>query len=247
MASLRASGGGDNPADRISAAILDVAHGEGALMAVRHACDACASAMGTGAVGLYVDGALGVLEPVHATDPVSGHLVDSQVVVGEGPATDVLATGAPVLAPDLADSLARWPAFAPAALEAGVSAVFAFPLVMGTVLVGALEIHRADKGGLSIDEVADALWFADATTLMLLDSDQYDGPTEDPDWFGVAWAVVHQAVGKVSVQLHADLTEAFARMRAHTYLAGISLSEVAGDVIANRLRFTPDVGGNWIR
>jgi hypothetical protein len=44
----------------------------------------------------------------------------------------------------------------------------------------------------------------------------------------------------VSVQLDSDLTAAFLRLRAHAYLAGRRLSQVASDVVERRLRFDPD-------
>jgi hypothetical protein len=44
----------------------------------------------------------------------------------------------------------------------------------------------------------------------------------------------------VSVQLDSDLTVAFLRLRAHAYLTGCRLSQVARDVVERRLRFEPD-------
>jgi hypothetical protein len=42
------------------------------------------------------------------------------------------------------------------------------------------------------------------------------------------------------VQLDSDLTAAFLRLRAHAYLTGRRLSQVASDVVDRRLRFDPD-------
>jgi hypothetical protein len=42
------------------------------------------------------------------------------------------------------------------------------------------------------------------------------------------------------VQLNSDLTVAFLRLRAHAYLTGRHLSQVAGDVVERRLRFDPE-------
>jgi hypothetical protein len=51
-------------------------------------------------------------------------------------------------------------------------------------------------------------------------------------------ADVHQASGMVSVQLGASVADALVRLRAHAYAEGRALSDVAGDVIAGRLRLS---------
>lgn len=56
-----------------------------------------------------------------------------------------------------------------------------------------------------------------------------DLPHSEPDR---RWAVVYQATGMVSVQLGTDLGEVFPRLRAHAYLSGLRLAEVATDVCA---------------
>ena len=54
------------------------------------------------------------------TNPVSEQLAELQLMLGEGPCHDVLASAAPVLAADLGDaeSVRRWPGFTPAARRA---------------------------------------------------------------------------------------------------------------------------------
>jgi hypothetical protein len=167
-------------------------------------------------------------------------------MLGEGPGTDALGHDHPVLVPALGSdaSVQRWPAFAPAALAVGVSAAFAFPLVMGAISAGALEIHRDQEGTLSADELTEALLFADAALPRVLDhlrgSDTVDGAELPSGRFEYRWAQVHQATGMISVQLNSDLTTAFLRLRAHAYLTGRRLSQVANDVVTRRLRFDPD-------
>jgi hypothetical protein len=49
----------------------------------------------------------------------------------------------------------------------------------------------------------------------------------------------------VSVQLGVTAAIALVRLRAHAYANGRRLREVAGDVVARRMRFDPDPdGGN---
>ncbi|MCX5200987.1 ANTAR domain-containing protein [Streptomyces sp. NBC_00237] len=113
------------------------------------------------------DGAPG--EPVWFSGATGAALEDLQFTVGQGPALDVQATGALVLDGDL-DQVPweRWPAFLPAAADLGVRAVFALPLQIGAIRLGVLTLYRAAPGGLSEQELRDALVFRDTLTLALL-------------------------------------------------------------------------------
>ncbi|MDT7713158.1 MAG: hypothetical protein QOG46_1852 [Pseudonocardiales bacterium] len=235
-----------DPAIRVTAAINEVASAEGVPVAIHHVCVACAEAVKASGVGLYLIGDLGLCEPLYVTNPMSEQVAELQVMLGEGPGTEALGEDHPVLAPALGSdaSVLRWPAFAPAAIAAGVSAAFAFPLVMGAIVVGGLEIHRSRYGELSAAELAEALLFADAALPRVLDHLSGPGPTDGlslpMSGFEYRWAVVHQATGMVSVQLNTDLTVAFLRLRAHAYLTGRRMAQVASDVVERRLRFDPD-------
>jgi hypothetical protein len=99
---------------------------------------------------------------LYVTSAVSELVAELQLTLGQGPGTEALVDDHPVLVPALGSdpSVRRWPAFAPAAVAAGVSAVFAFPLVMGAIAVGVLKgapvpLERQDSTvdqGLSWDE-----------------------------------------------------------------------------------------------
>jgi hypothetical protein len=95
------------------------------------AADACTAAVAEVEVtGAWLSAARGV-EASHlmqATDAVSEHPAELHLTLGEGLSLDASASGGPVLAPDLGtrEAAGRWPAFAPAALQAGGAAVLAF-------------------------------------------------------------------------------------------------------------------------
>ena len=78
--------------------------------------------------------------------------------------------GSPMLVPDLAPLTERWPGFAPAAVDAGARALFAFPLQAGAIRAGMLLLYRAQPGPLTPQQLADALVFADIALQLLLDS-----------------------------------------------------------------------------
>ncbi|MEY9904618.1 hypothetical protein ABIA35_000834 [Catenulispora sp. MAP12-49] len=186
-------------------------------------------------------------EPAWGGGAVGTELEDLQFALGEGPSRDAAATGVPVLTPDLAAALARWPAFAPAAIDLGARAVFVFPLRIGAIGVGTMLAHRSAPGPLTPGQVTDSLALADAVTLALLhrrwpapEGTGRPGPgSAQPVTYR---AEVHQATGMASVQLGVSLAEALVRLRAHAWAEDRLLTDVAADVVARRLRFgEPDL------
>jgi hypothetical protein len=187
---------------------------------------------------------------MQVTDEVSRHLAELQLTLGEGPLFDASVSGGPVLASDLADgdAWARWPAFAPAASQAGAAAVFAFPLVVGAIRAGVLGLYRDRPGPLSDFQLGDALTFADTATLLLLDGQDRaggatgpgDGPGGQPAGLASYRAEIDQATGMLTEQLGVNITDAFVRLRAYAYVNDLQLADVARDIVARRLRLFPD-------
>jgi len=185
------------------------------------------------------------------TGVVSEQLAEVQLMLGEGPCHDVLASAAPVLAADLGDaeSVGRWPAFAPAARQLGAGAVFAFPLIVGAIRAGVLGLYRGSPGPLPVRQLGDLLILADAATVMLLGSVHGHGEQEDgagldgqaPD-LALHRAEIDQATGMLTVQLDVTAAEAFARLRAYAYSEDRRLADVAGDIVARRIRLDRDPG-----
>lgn len=181
------------------------------------------------------------------TDLVCEQLAELQLTLGEGPGTDVLASAAPVLASDLGDaeSVRRWPAFSPEARELGAEAVFAFPLIVGAIRVGVMGLYRGSAGSLPDGQIGDLLILSDIATLMLLDAADSDAGRGDgmegqaPD-LALHRAQIDQATGMLTVQLAVPPAEAFARLRAYAYSQERRLADVAGDIVARRLRLHPD-------
>lgn len=219
----------------------------GAPVSVAHVCAAAVAGVAADGAGVTVIAGDTARETVHATDAVAAVLEELQLTLGQGPCVDAHHEGGPVLAADLClpENLARWPAFAPAALDSGARAVFALPLQVGAIRLGALDLYRTRPGGLSSHELADALVFAETVCMLLLDQ----AAGAQPDTAELAWqrddptvhqAVVHQATGMILVQLGVSAETAFARLRAYAYAENRRLVDVALDVVERRLRFTPE-------
>jgi ANTAR domain/GAF domain len=216
--------------------------------------DVCAIAVGAARLGGGWLAAARGGEPdfvMCVTDLISEQLAELQLTLGEGPCHDVLTSAAPVLAADLGDAefSRRWPAFTPAARQLGAPAVFAVPLTVGAIRSGVLGLYRGSPGPLSDRQLGDLLLLADVATVMLLgDGDghaaQEDGAALDgqaPD-LALHRAEIDQATGMLMVQLGVPVGEAFARLRAYAYSQDRRLADVAGDIVARRIRLPRDPG-----
>jgi hypothetical protein len=140
-----------------------------------------------------------------------------------------------VLQPDLAATGPhRWPAFSGGALAAGVAAVFAFPLRVGAIRVGVLDLYRDSPGALATAELAEALAYAEAATLLLLHLQTRSAGDAVPlDSLAVMddRAEVHQATGILSVRAGIGLAEALVLLRARAFAEQRSIGELARDVV----------------
>ena len=235
----------DNRAAALWAQVAAHAAGQGRKVSVA---DVCAVAVSSAQLaGGWVVAARGG-DPdfvMRVTHPVSERLAELQLTLGEGPCHDVLASAAPVLAADLGDGefARRWPAFTPAACQLGAGAVFAFPLIVGAIRAGVLGLYRGSPGPLPGRQLGDLLILADAATVMLLgsvhgDAEDGDGAALDgqaPD-LALHRAEIDQATGMLTVQLDVPAGDAFARLRAYAYAQDRRLADVAGDIVARRLR-----------
>jgi hypothetical protein len=205
-------------------------------------CERGLSQLEVGGIGVGIVTASGYRSSVWSTDDVSARIEELQVSLGEGPCVDAWSHRTTVQEPDLSSSMpGRWPAFGPGALAAGAAAVFAIPLLLGDIRLGALDLYRTRPGNLSLDHSRDALRLgAEITQSLLRVEPDGSGPIQD-----IVAGLDHgvqllQASGMVSVQLDVPIDVAMARLRAYAFGAERSLREVARDVVERRLRLEPD-------
>lgn len=187
---------------------------------------------------------------VHALAAASSssarRLEEAQFGVGEGPTPDAFGTRRPVLVADLKEAgPLRWPGWAPIALEGGVHAVYAFPLLIGATNFGVLTLYVGeDTPGLDTLGLKSALVYSQIATEILLDG---TAPTNgrkplQPDLESVldTHAYVYQAQGMLMVDLGISLPEALARLRAHAWATGKDLTSLAEEIVAGQTRLPRD-------
>jgi ANTAR domain len=176
-----------------------------------------------------------------SSNELSALIEDLQFTLGEGPCIDACQQDRPVLEPDLAGTLsARWSAFSPPAVRAGARAVFAFPLRVGVVRLGALSLYRDRPGGLSAEQHADSLVMADiaARAVVAMQAQATPGTVAAEFEAGANFRyAVHQASGMVAARLGVSVGEALVRLRAHAFASNCPVDEVARDVVSRRIRF----------
>jgi hypothetical protein len=224
----------------------------GARVSVADVCAVAVSAAQMGGAWVSAASSRGPDFVMCVTDPVSEQLAEVELMLGEGPCHDVLAATAPVLAGDLGDdqSSRRWPGFTTEARQLGAAAVFAFPLMIGAIRSGVMGLYRSTPGPLPNAQLGDCLLLGDAATVLLLDSaDHGPGGAAGGDGAGPGGqsldlarhrAEVDQATGMLTVQLDVSAGEAYARLRAYAYGQDRRLADVAGDIVARRVRLDPD-------
>src|SRR4051812_26847044 len=168
----------------------------------------------TGA-GISVMTTAGHRGTVCATDDIAGAIEDLQFSLGEGPCVDAFHHG-PVLIDDLDDDthvgLTRWPQFSQDAAATGARALFALPLQIGAIRIGAFDLYRDAPGPLGDARLGLALSLADAAAGALLahrHGQALDIPLNPVQQGASHHAEVHQATGMLSVQLDISLDDAF--------------------------------------
>ena len=204
-------------------------------------CDVCADVTGATGAGIMLMSGDVPRGSVCTTDSVSALIEQLQYDLGEGPCLDAYDQGRPVLEPDLASpALPRWPAFAPPVIVAGARAVFGFPIQVGAVRLGALNLYGDAPGSLSDAQHADALLMAGIVgqALLLLQAGAPTGMVASELEANADFQyVVHQATGMVAAQLEVSVGQALIRLRAHAFGNDRSLHDIAREVVDRRLRF----------
>jgi GAF domain-containing protein len=208
-----------------------------------HICGLCVEQLGVTGAGIAIVTNEGNRGVVFATDETSARIEELQFSLGEGPCVEAAQTGSPLLIDDLDDTggidPSRWPVFRDGAQKAGVRAVFAFPLRVGAITVGVLDLYRDVPGDLDDDQLVAALMAADIAALALLELDVSSSAafSDDAEARSSYRLEVHQATGIVQVQLDVTPEVAFVMLRARAFALGRSVTDVARDVVSHRLRF----------
>jgi GAF domain-containing protein len=173
--------------------------------------------LGVDGAGIMLEDDTGELRFVAASDDTVRLIEEFQVETGEGPCVMAYETGRPVQTDDLhADT--PYPAFAAAALAAGLQAVHSFPMLIERTRVGALNVYRSSTGPLHEEGLETGQLFADLATSYLFTARRHDRLTRQIE--GLRHAIqengaVDQAKGVLMHTYGLEDREAFALLRRH--------------------------------
>jgi ANTAR domain len=178
---------------------------------------------------------------VCASDPMVAHLDEVQMDLGEGPCWQAQVTRRPVLSSDIRDaSTDDWPVFAEAIRDWEVGALYAFPLIIGPLSIGAIDLYSVRTGQLNDEQVADATDLAAIAARQVLrralsarESHARDVESENDTAY--SRRVVDQATGMVLAQLGVPATEALLILRGHAFAHGRSVREIAAEIVDRKL------------
>ena len=199
----------------------------------------------TGASVSTLGGLLGS-ETLSATDETAARLDELQFDLGEGPCWDAMSSGAPVLIPDAQSVLSqRWPMLSPA-LETNIHGLFAFPLVLGPLKIGAVDVYSTDPGPFDDARAQAASAMAAVVSRQVLRTalremgDEYSDASQGR----YSRRIIHQASGMVFAQLSMPVDDARLILEGHAFATGRPLMAIADDVVSGRLVFSTN--GNRI-
>lgn len=198
---------------------------------------------------LPVDGAgistLGVpfgSEIVCASDPLAARLEEVQLDLGEGPSWLAKRTRRPVLMSDIRNkSTQAWPIFAEAIHDDEVGGLFAFPLLIGSLSIGAVTLFTSTPGSLTDEQAADASQLSGIAARQVLRRSlstrepHIDSDDRAPDLAEHSRRVIHQATGMALVQLNVSAADALLIIRGHAFAHGRSVRDIATDIVEKRL------------
>lgn len=229
------------PNRRLLAMLSLLAHDESA---VQHPLSLCSAA----AMFTLLNGAgilLSSLGPHYTTfcasDETTRLLLETEITLGEGPGRAACESAQAIDVVDLTNVVRRrWIGYTQAAQSVGASAVFAFPVTLGTIGIGALVLYRDQPGPLSEQQESDGYLAASVVGRAILNWRAGASGAELTSELGMTLSFdfsVHQAAGMVAVQANLGLGDAMVMLRAHAIGSGITMTELSKSVVGREIGY----------
>ena len=179
-------------------------------------------------------------ETLSASDRIAARLDEIQFDLGEGPCWDAMRGARPVYAPDIRDARSRWPGFSDAIAQDAVQTLFALPLRVGPLQIGAVDMYSAQHSALDTVQTRRAGILADAVGQQVLRAAiTRSGEGHEPVApSAFSRRVIHQATGMVLAQLDVSAEDAVLVLQGHAFAAGLSMMEVARRVVDRSIDFS---------
>jgi transcriptional regulator with GAF, ATPase, and Fis domain len=197
------------------------------------------------AAGLLLADPRGELRVVAASSEAARLIELFQLQNDQGPCLDCYRSGQPVHAADLATETGHWPRFAPAAGQAGFTAVQALPMRLRDQVIGALNLFRASPGVFAPEDIRVGQALADVATISLLHERgmrRSETLNEQLQTALNSRVVIEQAKGKLAERFGLDMDQSFNLLRNQARSRNLRLSDLAQDFIEGRETLSGSTG-----
>ncbi len=205
----------------------------------------CVELLGVSEAGLMLADATGVLRVAASSSQTMNLLELFELQHDDGPCVECYRTKTAISEDDLGGAVERWPQFAPEAIAAGFTSVYALPMRLRDEVIGSLNLLRADPGVLDREDLVLAQALADVATIGILQhrtAIESKLVAEQLQYALNSRVVIEQAKGVLGAQGNLDMDEAFTALRAFARNRNQRLVEVA-KAVANRSLATSEVLG----
>jgi transcriptional regulator with GAF, ATPase, and Fis domain len=200
--------------------------------------DRCVEVLGVSAAGVMLVAPEGDLRVVASSSEAMRVVELFELQSDEGPCLDCYRSGEAVNHEDLTTVDARWPRFAPVAVEAGFRSVHALPMRLRGSIIGALNLFGTDEGALAEEDVVAGRALADVATIAILQQRVASESRVLIDQLNHALTsrvVIEQAKGVLAERAGLSMESAFEAMRRHARHHNLRLADVARSVIGRTL------------
>lgn len=189
------------------------------------------------AVAVLLDGGRDRVLDVAGSSGAVGDLVARyEVTQSEGPGVDAFRSGAQVECPEL--SAARWPRFAPFAMNRGLAAAHAVPCRGRDDVLGTLAMYATRTGVLTSAVVELSRAMANAVSLGV--SAFRERERADQLQYALhSRVVIEQAKGMLAERLNIPVGDAFELLRGYSRNHNTKVHDVARDVLGGTLGLVP--------
>jgi GAF domain-containing protein len=203
--------------------------------------DRCVEVLGVSAAGVMLAAPEGDLRVVASSSEAMRVVELFELQSDEGPCLDCFRCGDPLLNEDLVAADGRWPRFAPVALDAGFSTVYALPMRLRGAVIGAINLFGTGQDPMTAEEVTAGQALADVATIAILQQRVASESRVLIDQLNTALTsrvVIEQAKGVLAERAGLSMESAFEAMRRYARDRNLHLADVARGVVDRTL--TPE-------
>lgn len=175
-------------------------------------------------------------ETIAASDEQIALIDELQFDLSEGPCWDAVGSGRPVLEEAVKrNGYDSWPSFTEAIRDHAVGSIFAFPLRVGPLQVGAVELYDTEERTLDTQSVEDMMSLTRPLSRYVLRRTLELASLPDTAQLKPhARRRIHQATGFVIAQLGLTPDDAHLLIQAQAFAQNRSMSDVAEDILERR-------------